>query len=82
MKLWECKCSVAWCGFVARSRRDDEAAAWCWTHELRAHDLLPDFKTLHDRTETVEAAKEVGFPGTPSAIEFIPPARRFSATTA
>lgn len=76
--MWECKCSFPKCRFVARSRRDDEAAAWCWTHELRAHDVLPDLKTLNDRTEEVEAAHECGFPGTESAVRFIPPGRRFA----
>lgn len=80
--MHEVTCGRPGCGFVARGEWDDEVAAWCWHHECLAHDGMPDLATIRKRVVEVPRGAEVGFPGTASAIKFLPAHLRRQEVTA
>lgn len=75
--MWQVECEHKGCGFVARGRLAQEVSAWLWHHLVIAHRDMPDLGTIDGKVRQVRGQiEEVGFPGTPSAERFIPPARR------
>lgn len=59
------------CGYVARGPDAKEAGAWCWHHELLAHEPLPDLQAIIGRAKRTKAEGLLGFPGTESAVKWL-----------
>lgn len=68
--MWEAHCTR--CGYVARASGLIECASWLWHHHAVSHPGLLDMQACKDAASTTDDTEPLGYPGTPSARQYVP----------